>query len=206
MGASCSQDSGDSQRNQKQQLANSRGRQTYDSQTIRPSVNPRITIESTRGPSETVSSHFSRRTTNRSRLSTLNDSYSFEYAQQVLLDAYKGNLDIVNKHIKEGFAVDFPLNQSGWTLAHIAAQMKNLEMLETLIKYKCDLDIQEIGEGWTPIMVAAINNSIEIAKMLIKYNADLSIKDNSQMTAIQLAEKYRSREVYEVLVGGVRNR
>lgn len=206
MGSSCSQEQGSTSKQTKSRLNNGKERQLDPSEFMQASCRDQSSNLANRGPSETVTSHFSRRSTNRSRLSTLDDSYSLSTGQQVLLDAYNGNLESVRGHLLAGFKVDFPLNQSGWTLAHIASQTGNLSMLEMLIEHHCDLDIQEVGEGWTPVMVAAINNSPEIAKVLLKNRADLSIKDYSQKTAIQLAEKYKSISVHQVLVGYLENR
>ncbi|CAG9325480.1 unnamed protein product [Blepharisma stoltei] len=141
-----------------------------------------------------------RNSTNRSSMSTF-DSYAIKHVQEVLNAAYRGELDVVNAHIGLGFPVDFPLNQSGWTLSHIAAQTGNEIMLEFLIKYEPDFDVQEIGEGWTPLMVAAINNKEKIAEILVKNGADKWIKDNGGKTAVDLAEKYRSSGVCKVLNG-----
>ena len=48
-------------------------------------------------------------------------------------------------------------------------------------------------------MVAAINNKQDIARLLIVNEADKALKDNSGVTAGQLAEKYRSVTVSNIL-------
>lgn len=49
---------------------------------------------------------------NKSAMSTF-DLYAIKNGQEVLSEAYNGNLDAIKTHIENGFPVDFPLNQSG---------------------------------------------------------------------------------------------
>ena len=48
-------------------------------------------------------------------------------------------------------------------------------------------------------MVAAINNRQEIANLLVMNEADKALRDNSGITAGQLAQKYRSITVSNIL-------
>lgn len=49
------------------------------------------------------------------------------------------------KQLNKGFPIDFPLNESGWTLLHVAADTGNLEFIMLLIEAGMDIDIKEKG-------------------------------------------------------------
>jgi len=161
---------------------------------------PASQLTQTRSRQETFGQTESRRVTTvtRSRNQTV-EEYAIANLHKVLSDAYRKDNLAITDHIENGFAVDFPLNYTGWTLCHVAAQTGNVELLKLLIEFKCDLDVQELAEGWTPLMVAAINNMEEIARILVESGADISVNDKSSNTASDLADKYRSKAVSSII-------
>lgn len=145
-------------------------------------------------PSHEIDSRFS----SSSYRDTIND-YSISNVKYVQHFANTNNLQALKTSLDNGFLVDYPLDQSGWSLLHFACQKNNLNLLKLLLDYKPYIDAQETAEGWTPLMICAINNFPLLANLLIDKGADLKILDKSEKNARQLAEKYRSEEVLEIL-------
>jgi ankyrin repeat protein len=135
---------------------------------------------------------------NASHRETINQ-YSLINFNLVRCLANQDKINHVRGHLEHGFVIDFPLDRSGWTLLHLACQKGNLEFLTMLLQYKPYLDAQETAEGWTPLMVCAINNFDELAKILLNKGADKLVLDNSNRTAKQLAEKYKSEKVLNII-------
>lgn len=52
---------------------------------------------------------------------TNNITYSLKNREKLIVSAYRGDIHRVEEHLDNGFPLDFPLNESGWTLLHIAA-------------------------------------------------------------------------------------
>ena len=121
---------------------------------------------------------------------------NFKLVQQL---ANQNKISSIKGFLDQGFLVDFPLDQSGWTLLHLSCQQNNLELVEFLLKYKPYLDAQELAEGWTPLMVCAINDFEEIARLLILKGADKEILDKSSKTAKELAVKYKSFKFLKII-------
>jgi ankyrin repeat protein len=139
-----------------------------------------------------LSSSNNRETINQFSLTTFKEVQSL---------ANKGDISKVKQYLETGFLVDFPLDQSGWTLLHLACQKGNISLVETILKHHPYLDAQELAEGWSPLMVSAVNDFEEIFKILEKAGADRFLKDNSGKNVFDLVEKYKSVKVKQVIQG-----
>ena len=128
---------------------------------------------------------------------TINE-FSIENCKQVIYLANSSNIADLRDYLEQGFLVDYPLDQSGWTLLHLACQKNSLSLLTTLLEFKPFIDAQEIAEGWTPLMICSMNNYAKLAGVLIDHGASTRVQDKSGKTARQLAEKYRSEQVLEI--------
>lgn len=61
-------------------------------------------------------------------------------------------------------------------------------------------DVNELSsKGNTALIYAAINNQLDIVEYLIKSGANTSIKSSTNMTALDIAEKYKHGNVAEFL-------
>ena len=138
----------------------------------------------------------------RSSVSSNRDTingFSITNAKQVLFLANSNNIDSLREYLEQGFLVDYPLDQTGWTLLHLACQKNNLPLLTLLLQFKPFIDAQEVAEGWTPLMICCMNNYPKLANVLIDNGANTRILDKLGKTARQLAEKYKSEQVLEIL-------
>lgn len=133
---------------------------------------------------------------------TINE-FSLKNYQQVMFLANEGNLNGVKAYLDQGFVVDFPLDQSGWTLLHLACQKGNLKLVELLLRYKPYIDAQELAEGWSPLMVGTINNFDTIVRLLIQHGADEKLLDKSGKSIQDLATKYKSNKILDILFSSV---
>jgi len=133
---------------------------------------------------------------NPSNRETIN-AFSLEHYKTVQEIANAGDSDMLKKFLQQGFLVDFPLDQSGWTLLHLSCQSSDFKLLEVILSFAPYVDAQETAEGWTPLMICAINNLDKFGNMLISNKADTKLVDKSGKNAKELAEKYRSRQFLE---------
>ena len=61
-------------------------------------------------------------------------------------------------------------------------------------------DVNEKSTGLTPLMFAARHNQPKIAQLLIENGAKLNSRSEREgMTALQMAERYKANEAYEVI-------
>ncbi|CAG9313857.1 unnamed protein product [Blepharisma stoltei] len=118
---------------------------------------------------------------------------------KVLIAAYMGNPDAVLEFINSGFPIDHTLNESGWTLLHVAAQTGDLALLQLILDLGASIDVREESEDWTPLMVAALNGKLEAVKALIARGADPKLINKSNKRALDLALQYNCSNVYQYL-------
>ena len=128
-----------------------------------------------------------------------NQDYGLANRNTVLVAAYKGNIEEVTEHLSKGFPTNFPLNDSGWTLMHIAADKGDMALLTLLLECGAEIDITENAENWTPLMVAAMSRKYETVEVLLRKGAKHTMKDKSNKTAMELAMQYGSIEVGKCL-------
>lgn len=125
--------------------------------------------------------------------------YGLASRNAVLVAAYKGNIEEVTEHLSKGFPTNFGLNESGWTLMHIAADKGDMALLQLVLECGANIDITEDAENWTPLMVAAMNRKYETVEILLRKGAKHTMKDKSNKTAMELAMQYGSIEVGKCL-------
>ena len=131
---------------------------------------------------------------------TTNERQSLDKLSLTMLRAaYSSDIQKVCTLLEEGFPVNRALGPSGFTLAHLAAQTADLDLLKVCLKYSADLDVQELGEGLTPLMVAAVTGGLKVVETLLRNGATLCVKDFYGRTSYSLALKYRNHKVSELL-------
>ena len=120
------------------------------------------------------------------------------YQAHILACAYACNTELVFDFLEQGFPINYPLNQKGWRLVHVAAQLGDLKVFSLLIGKGADINAKEYTQDWTPLMIAAINSNLEVVKFLVAQGADTTLKDTSKKRAVDLAFEYNSK-VFEYL-------
>lgn len=101
----------------------------------------------------------------------------------LMLAAFKGQKDIVERLIKKGADV----NKTGWTPLHYAASSGQLAIISLLLEYHAYIDA-ESPNGTTPLMMAAMYGTGEAVDLLVTEGADAQLKNQQGMTALQFAE------------------
>jgi ankyrin repeat protein len=101
--------------------------------------------------------------------------------------------------ISRGFPPNFPLNDAGWTLLHVAAQVGNEGLVETLLRQGANPNVQEANENWTPLHVAALNGHADLVSLLLKSGAKRTIQDKLGLTPRELAKQYHMRSIVALI-------
>ncbi len=92
------------------------------------------------------------------------------------------------------------LNQSGYTLLHVAAKIENsTSIINKLIELGLDIDIKD-SNGNTPLMIAANYNCPKNVKTLLELKANHSIYNNNLNTALDLSCSGNYLETTKILI------
>jgi len=109
------------------------------------------------------------------------------------------------------FSVSFALTASnpGYEVSNVSLisnvnsfckliQMGDYDAVKALIQQ--GEDVNKKSTGLTPLMFAARHNQPEIAQLLIENGAKLySRSEKDGMTALEMAERYKAKDTYEVI-------
>ena len=95
------------------------------------------------------------------------------------------NLSKIKELVKQGYDLNKPYNEHGWTPFTLAvAQKFQVSFINELIKLGGDVN-QPIKDGRTPIMLSCISRtSPNVLKLLIKYGADVNAQNKNGYTAL----------------------
>ena len=119
-----------------------------------------------------------------------------EDAQNLILDAYDGDLIAVKNDAEEGAPFDFELYiqdderqyQGVWFNAlHAAASSGNEDVILFLLEEGFYIDARTPDQGWTPLMIAVRDGRAEAAKLLVYKGADLNAQSHLGATALIFA-------------------
>ena len=84
-------------------------------------------------------------------------------------------------------------------------QMGDYDAVRALIRQ--GEDVNEKSTGLTPLMFAARHNQPEIAQLLIDSGAKLNSRSEKDgMTALEMAERYKATDTYEVIQKATKNK
>jgi ankyrin repeat protein len=117
------------------------------------------------------------------------------YKHEVLEAVSRRDVKSVQHYLSLGFPINSDLNDSGWTLLHVAAHNGDLVMLEALVERGAALNIRDFEEKWSPVMAAVMNDHPLAVKLLQAAGADMRLKDKNGRTAVDLARSYRCDKV-----------
>ena len=115
--------------------------------------------------------------------------------QQLVADAYDGDLSAVKEDIENGAPLSYELyfydeerGYDGMTfnVLHAAASSGNEDLISFLIDKGFVIDYPT-PQGWTPLFIAARDGQAEAAKLLVFYQADLNAQTDLGATALLMA-------------------
>ena len=115
------------------------------------------------------------------------------------------NLTKIKELVKQGYDLNKPYNEHGWTAFTLAvAQKFQVSFINELIKLGGDIN-QAIKDGRTPLMLSCISRKYpNVLKLLIKYEADVNAQDENGYTALMqiltLNKASEKREFIKTLI------
>jgi len=108
----------------------------------------------------------------------------------------------VKYHLTHGTELT-EMDESGYTLLHLAAVYDRPEVAELLLSRGLDADRIEKGRtvrNYTALHLAARENAHEVATLLLESGADANARDTEGLTPLHLAARNDSVEVARVLL------
>ena len=115
------------------------------------------------------------------------------------------NLTKIKELINQGYDLNTPYNEHGWTPFTLAvAQKFQVSFINELIKLGGDIN-QPIKDGRTPLMLSCLSRKYpNVLKLLIKYGADVNAQDENGYTALMyiltLNKASEKREFIKTLI------
>jgi ankyrin repeat protein len=113
----------------------------------------------------------------------------------VMLSAYNGDLEAVQKLVKAGAWI----NHDGWTPLHYAAFQGHAPVVAYLLENGAEIDAKAANQQ-TALMMAALNGHSDVALLLKQKGADLGIKNPQGKTAHDLALESNNTDLAKALV------
>lgn len=131
--------------------------------------------------------------------------------QQLVADAYNGDLLSVKQDIEAGaplsYELDFSDEVRGYTgttfnALQAAASSGNEDLITYLIKEQNFNINYATDRGWTPLFIAARDGQAEAAKLLVFYQADLNAQTDLGATALLmvLTQPFETEQVRQDLL------
>lgn len=117
------------------------------------------------------------------------------------------NLAEIKALINQGYDLNDPYNEHGWTPFTLAVSKKfQVSFINELIKLGGNVN-QPIKDGRTPLMLSCITrNYPNVLKLLINYGADVNAQDENGYTALMqiltLNKASEKREFIKTLIEG----
>ena len=95
------------------------------------------------------------------------------------------NLTKIKELINQGYDLNAPYNEYGWTPFTLAVSKKfQVSFINELIKLGGDIN-QPIKDGRTPLMLSCLFRKYpNVLKLLIQYGADVNAQDKNGFTAL----------------------
>ena len=95
------------------------------------------------------------------------------------------NLTKIKELINQGYDLNTPYNEYGWTPFTLAVSKKfQVSFINELIKLGGNVN-QPIKDGRTPLMLSCISRKYpNVLKLLIQYGADVNAQDKNGFTAL----------------------
>lgn len=108
------------------------------------------------------------------------------------------HLCIFHHSVKYNFKIN-AINILGRSPLHVACEVNNVQMTETLLMNKATIEQQD-HQGFTALHVAVINGSTDCTSLLLDHGAKVNAKDHAQRTPFLLASQVGQTECGRILV------
>ena len=121
------------------------------------------------------------------------------FAQNIWLDAMKGNNSKLETGLANGADINAKKPNSGYTLLFFAVAGMQYKTVEFLADKGANLDIKN-GEGSTPLEYAIIQNKEKMVKLLIDKGADVNVEgSDGYPLAVALSSTKCDYDIIEAL-------
>ena len=99
-------------------------------------------------------------------------------------------------------ALRHPQAEAGGGDASHSAAAADLQshLVSYLVKKGADVDLARTSDGWTPLHLAVAFGLTQMVTSLLGEGAKARLKDKEGMTAEDLADKYRMKQIKDLLV------
>ena len=123
-----------------------------------------------------------------------------------MFNQIKQNLTKIKELINQGYDLNKPYNEHGWTPFTLAvAQKFQISFINELIKLGADIN-QPIKDGRTPLMLSCISRKYpNVLKLLIQYGADVNAQDKNGYTALMQVLRLNNM-LYSFIIDRVDNK
>jgi len=129
------------------------------------------------------------------------DPHASGLKQQVtplFLAAQGGHVPVMRALVETGVDVN-ATNPDGYTPLHIAVLNDQSATTQYLIKAGANVRLKGGDDGYTPLHAAAIGSSKDATRVLLEAGADVNERSSSGVTALQIAESQRDKELVQLL-------
>jgi len=110
-----------------------------------------------------------------------------------------GNTDLVRLLIEQSADIHKPLNPSGTTILHQAAQSGIAEIIQLLVEAGHDINAVDTN-GNSPLYVAVLSKQIDSVHELLRLGADPNIRPEKRPAAVWMAVVQDERESIQTLI------
>jgi len=110
-----------------------------------------------------------------------------------------GNTDLVRLLIEQGADIHKPLNPSGTTILHQAAQSGIAEVIQVLVEAGHNINAVDT-KGNSPLYVAVLSKQIDSVHELLRLGADPNIRPEKRPAAVWMAVVQDERESIQSLI------
>eukprot|EP00750_Incisomonas_marina_P031580 INCI8242.2.p1 GENE.INCI8242.2~~INCI8242.2.p1 ORF type:complete len:1210 (-),score=258.10 INCI8242.2:56-3685(-) len=156
------------------------------------SISPEVLVKAAEeGDTETLQAHIEA----GADLNAAHNGYT-----PLLMASFCGQLYVVEMLIEAGVNINASSqDDEACTALHSAAQSKDIELAQLLIRHKAEVNVQS-RKGTTPLLLAAQEGATNLVKILIDLKADCEIADKHGVTPFYYAASENNVEMAQLLI------
>ncbi len=124
--------------------------------------------------------------------------YSEDVNEDMIKEAYRGNIATVKACLERGADVNGKLEYSGWTALMLAAGEGHTKMVEVLLAKGAEVNATDVLKN-TALIRAAVNGHTETVKVLLAHGAEVNARGRGG-TALMRAARYGYADTVKVLL------